>query len=115
MSTLLLVGDRGLGGALRQLEGAISDATADELPELLGELERLRAAAWSRLAVPNRAEADVDRLLDAREAAGILGIEVTALYRKRWPFRVEVSRGRTRYSLQGIQRFIRSREGRQAS
>ena len=78
----------------------------------LGELERLKAAAWTRLAVPPREEADVDRLLEAREAASMLGIEVQALYRKRWPFRVEVSRGRTRYSLQGIERFIRAREGR---
>jgi hypothetical protein len=37
---------------------------------------------------------------------------VTALYRRRWPFRVEVSPGRTRYSECGIDRFIRAREGR---
>ena len=61
---------------------------------------------------PSAGRADVDRLLEAREAASMLGIEVPALYSKRWPFRVEVSRGRTRYSLQGIQRFIRAREGR---
>ena len=91
----------------------MANATADELPELLGELERLKACAWTRLAVTPQATVETtDRLLSAEEAAALLGIEVAALYRKHWPFRVKVSEGRTRYSLQGVQRFIRSREGR---
>lgn len=94
------------------MEAATSTASPEELPSLLAELERLRAVAWTRLAVPQTAAPDVDRLLDAEEAASMMGVEVSALYKKKWPFRVEVSRGRTRYSLQGIQRFIRAREGR---
>jgi hypothetical protein len=111
MSTISKGGDA-ISEAIHQIERAMTNAAPDYLPELLGDLERLRAAAWTRLSSPPRPEGEADRLLDAREAAAMMGIEVTALYRKRWPFRVEVSKGRTRYSLQGIQRFIRAREGR---
>lgn len=111
MSTILKDGDA-INEAIRRIEMAMTNATPDELPDLLGELERLKAAAWTRLSTPPRAETEGDRLLEAPEAAAMLAIEVTALYRKHWPFRVEVSPGRTRYSLQGIQRFIRVREGR---
>ena len=111
MSTILGV-EKGLTGAFRTVEVATSTASPEELPSLLAELERLRAVAWTRLAVPRSPETDADRLLDSPEAASMLGIEVSALYKKRWPFRVPVSKGRTRYSLQGIQRFIRNREGR---
>jgi hypothetical protein len=111
MSTILK-DEEAINEAIRQIEMAMTKASPDELPELLGELERIRAAAWSRLSTPPREESEADRLLDASEAAAMLGIEVSGLYRRRWPFRVEVSAGRTRYSLHGIQRFIRSREGR---
>ena len=94
------------------MEAATTTALPEDLPRVVAELERLRAVAWMRLAVPQTVEPNVDRLLDAKEAASMLGVEVAALYKKRWPFRVEVSRGRTRYSLHGIQRFIRAREGR---
>jgi hypothetical protein len=110
MSTIFEGGDA-ISEAIHQIERAMTNAAPDYLPELLGDLERLEAGAWSRLSSP-RPEVENDRLLGARETAEMLGIEVTALYRKRWPFRVEVSKGRTRYSLQGIQRFIRAREGR---
>jgi hypothetical protein len=108
----ILEADDGLGRALRQLEAATTNAAPEVLPGLLGELERLSAVAWTRLAIPPSTATDADRLLDASEAAAMLGIEVSALYRRKWPFRVEVSAGRTRYSLHGIQRFIRAREGR---
>ena len=111
MSTLIETGNA-ITGALRRMEAAMVNAGQEELPELLGGLERIKAAAWARLAVPPQAETEAaDRLLGAREAAEMLGIEVSALYRKPWPFRVKVSKGRTRYSLHGVQRFIRAREG----
>jgi hypothetical protein len=112
LSTIRLAGSIDWGEALQQVEAVTSNAPREELPGLLAELERIRAAAWLRLAVPPAVESGVDRLLGAPEAASMLGIDVSALYRKRWPFRVEVSSRRTRYSLHGIERFIRAREGR---
>jgi hypothetical protein len=111
MSTILNA-ERGVPGAVRQMEAVITNAATEDLPMLLGELERLRATTWTRLTVPPTVEADTDRLLGAKEAAKMLGIGVNALYRNEWPFKVKVSEGRSRYSLQGIQRFIRNREGR---
>lgn len=80
----------------------------DHVAVALGELERTRAELWARLSVP--AVADV--LLTAAEASRRLGIEVSALYRRRWPFKVTLSPGRTRYSSAGLDRFIRSKTGR---
>lgn len=103
---------------LEELTHVLSTAPREDLPELLGELERLKAAAWLRLAVPPAPEPG-DKLLTAEEAAEKLGFldaegkpDPSPLYRKRWPFRVEVSKGRTRYSRAGIEAFIRTRRGR---
>jgi hypothetical protein len=100
------------GEALRQVEAAAVNLGIEKLPGFVGKLEQILATAWLRLRMPATSAAGEDRLLDAKQAASMLGIEVSSLYRRRWPFRVEVSPGRTRYSLRGIERFIRAREGR---
>jgi hypothetical protein len=99
-----------LNVALRQLETAVANVARQDLPGILAELERIRAGAWLRLTFPPAQEADADRLVGASEAASMVGVEVTALYRKQWPFRIAVSPGRIRYSLRGIERFIRARQ-----
>jgi hypothetical protein len=97
--------------AVAQAEAAGRDLPADGIPAALGELERVKAALLLRAVVPPAPDPE-ERLLTAEQAAERLGITVAALYRRRWPFRVEVSPGRTRYSSAGIDRFIRSRLGR---
>lgn len=63
---------------LAQLEAAVTAATADELPRLVGALEAAKAAAWARLATPaprNTAEA-ADRVLSMGEVASRLGVSL---------------------------------------
>ena len=68
-----------------ELERLVATVAPADVPALLGELERLRALAWTRLnvearpaAAPRAPAATADRLLAAREAAKILGV------RERW-------------------------------
>ena len=47
----------------------------DRIPELLGEIERLRAILWARLALRiNRPSPGEDRLLVTADAASRLGV-----------------------------------------
>ena len=81
---------------------------ADALPQFLGELETVRAVAWSRLTspappVPNGA----DELLDIDAAAARLGISSSYLYRHHSQFPFSRRVGRTlRFSAFGIQSYI---------
>jgi predicted DNA-binding transcriptional regulator AlpA len=53
---------------------------------------------------------DGDRLLGIKEAAAKLGVTRDYLYRcKDLPFRVAVGPGQVRFSLKGIERFIRAK------
>jgi hypothetical protein len=59
-------------------------------------------------AVP--APIDGDRLLVVEEAAAKLGVTCDYLYRRKdLPFRVTVAPGQVRFSLKGIERFIRAK------
>ena len=57
---------------------------------------------------------EADRLLTVNEAAAKLGMTKDWLYRhaKSLPFTVRPSRGRVRFSLRGIEKYIRQRQGR---
>jgi predicted DNA-binding transcriptional regulator AlpA len=98
----------------------VAEIPPDQVPMLLAELERVRADLWRRMisasATQNgqpavRAE---DRLLDVEEAAQKLGVSKDWLYRRadKLPFTIRVSAARLRFSEQGIERWIRQREGR---
>ena len=53
---------------------------------------------------------DGDRLLGIKEAAAKLGVTRDYLYRRKdLPFRVTVAPGQVRFSLKGIERFIRAK------
>lgn len=100
---------------MEQARAVGSDLDPEHIPAALGDLERTRAELWTRLS----GRAVTERLLTAEQAAERLGFfhedgtpDPAPLYRKRWPFTVPMSPGRTRYSEQGIERFIRSRLGR---
>ena len=100
--------------ALRRAEEAAGDLGVETLTEALGEAERLKARLWARLyclTVPHQGEAD--RLLDVREAATLLSLSEDTLYRRadELPFTVRLG-GSVRFSALGIQKFIRSRQGR---
>ena len=53
---------------------------------------------------------DGDRLLGIKEAAAKLGVTRDYLYRRKdLPFRVSVAPGQVRFSLKGIEKFIRAK------
>lgn len=100
---------------LRRAEAAASDLAADDLPAALGEIERLRVALFARLSAvlsPARSP-EPDRLLDVEEASRRLSVSPDTLYRKArdLPFTVRLGH-LVRFSSAGIDRFIRTRQGR---
>jgi predicted DNA-binding transcriptional regulator AlpA len=92
-----------------------AEVELDRIPELLGEIERLRAVLWARLTIgSNRPRVTDDHLLGIREAAARLATSKDWLYRNshRLPFTVRLSDRFLRYSAKGIDRWIASRVGR---
>ena len=82
--------------------------TPDELPRLLGELETVRAVAWSRLSPPApMIQQARDELLDVDAAAARLGMSASYLYRNhgKFPFSRRVGRS-LRFSAEGIDSYI---------
>jgi predicted DNA-binding transcriptional regulator AlpA len=81
------------------LHGLVESTPAPELPQLIGDLEAARAAAWARLTAPG-AEAAPDRRhqeprnLDVAEAARRLGMSRDWLYRhaSELPFALRIGR-----------------------
>ncbi len=101
---------------LDALGQAVSDAPPAELPDLLGERERLRAGAWMRATAPpptSRTESGGDRNVAVSEAARRLGVSADWLYKNafRLPFTVRIGR-RLLFSSQGLERWNRQRQGR---
>ena len=101
-----------------ELENAMIAARSlppDELPRLLGELETVRAVAWSRLAPPAApvalqvpaARKIRDELLDVDEAATRLGMSAGYLYHNHQKFSFSRRVGRSlRFSADGIDSYI---------
>jgi predicted DNA-binding transcriptional regulator AlpA len=82
---------------------------AEQLPEFVGELETIRATAWSRLTAPGQSRAPAeDELVDIEEASRRLGMSRSYLYRNSslLPFSRRVGRS-LRFSAQGIDYYIR--------
>jgi hypothetical protein len=96
--------------ALRAAGEAAVALPAERLPEVLGELERLKAQAWIRMTEPAAAlgpGAEEDRLLGVTEAAAMLQSTPASLYKRAdgYPFTVRDGR-RLRFSLRGIRAWI---------
>lgn len=93
---------------------AIRDADADELPAIVGELEALKAVAWSRMLAPPPPARDEggDQNVSADEAARRLGLSKDWLYKHAdaLPFAVKIGR-RVLFSARGLERWNRQRTG----
>lgn len=80
-------------------------------------MERVKAELWARLTAgagrPTVPDPE-DRLLTVEEAAEKLGVSTDWVYRrsKTLPFVVRPSVGVVRFSLHGIEKYIRQRQGR---
>ncbi len=70
--------------ALASLEAAVTDVSPSDVPELAGRLEALKVRLVLGLQTPAAAPAaekgDEDRLLDAQQAAALLGVKKSWIY-----------------------------------
>lgn len=103
--------DARFSALMAEASAGVVDFDLEQTIAALGELERVRARLWSRIAVPP-APSSGDRLLSAKAAAAILDVPEKAMYRESWPFAVKLSEGRVRFSERGIQQYLRARQGR---
>jgi hypothetical protein len=86
---------------------AAREACAEDLPDLIGKLESIKAVAWARLAAPVSAPQVHDELIDVTEASRRLGISETFLYshHSQYPFTRRQGR-KLLFSATGIDRYI---------
>ncbi len=98
----------------RELETVLKiarDLNAEQLPELLGELEQVRVTAMARLAAPVIMQPSVDRLLGVGEAAKRMGVSEDYLYRHHQEFSFTTRMGRKLlFSSAGIEKHIRTKK-----
>jgi excisionase family DNA binding protein len=98
----------------------LEDVPSDALPELLGELETLKARLWTRLqavgglqGVPaaQRSGNGADRLLTVQEVAERLSVTERWVYRKAGslPFTRKLGTGTLRFSERGLERWKEAR------
>jgi excisionase family DNA binding protein len=102
------------GDLLSRIETEGRDLSREQIPSALGELERVKASLAVRLMAPASPASEPDRLLTVEEAADRLGLAIDTLYRKAkaFPFAVRLPGRQVRFSAAGIEKFIRSRQGR---
>ncbi len=97
-----------------RLEEALAQASPDALPEILGELERVKAGLWIRMlsGTPSKEGhkplPPEDRLLTPKEAAHALNTTPMWVYRnsKRLPFTRKLSRKCLRFSELGLRKWM---------
>jgi hypothetical protein len=86
--------------------------SADQVPELLSELELIRATAEYRMLAPAPANAPTDQQLDIREAAERMGVGKDYLYTHAAQLPFAYRQGRNwRFSANGIADHIRKKTG----
>jgi predicted DNA-binding transcriptional regulator AlpA len=86
-----------------------------ERAELLAQTKALEGILVASLLADgvDHVEMEDDRLINVDEAAARLSVTVDFLYRqKKLPFRVEIGPGKIRFSSNGINQYIRTRQGR---
>ena len=89
---------------------AVSEIPPETIPDILGEIERLRALLWAQMVAPGakgrgEATAAEDTLLKPAEAAQRLGMSRDFLYRNadKLPFTRRLGPRRLRFSSLGIE------------
>jgi hypothetical protein len=101
-----------------ELNKYIAQASLAELPALIGDLEHAKAQAWARLhhrpsvqVVHADDTATDSAMVNIHEAARRLGMSVSWLYRNahNMPFASKVNGHNWRFSISGIERYVRSR------
>ena len=108
---------------LRPTEPRALDLVAQVKNLPRAEIPAILAAVAARLVEPEEREspriplppqpsrgAEGDRLLTSEQVALRLGLDLAAVSRRRFPFRVKLGRRTVRYSEQGLARWMR-REG----
>ena len=95
------------------LEAVARTSPVDCLPDLIAQVEGLKARLYARLSGPSLTPAATrDRLLNVKEAAQKLGRSTDWLYRHGSELPFIVRDGRLlRFSEQGIEEYIRRRMG----
>jgi hypothetical protein len=86
------------------------NSSQEDLPSFIGDLERVKAMAWARLAAPTQAQQGHDELIPVPEAARRLGVSEDYLYghHKDYPFTRRQGR-KLLFSAQGIDKHIRQK------
>lgn len=91
------------------------------LPDLLADVERLRARVWTRLNRPVNStgngdktpskRVEEDQLLDVESVAEILSVDTRYVYdhADEWPFTRRISSRKLRFSKKGLFRWLRNR------
>lgn len=100
----------GQSDELGRLRKAARELQPDELPNFIGELEAIKAVAWSRLTSSAPIQQEHDELLNVQAAARRLGVSQDYLYRhhRQYPFTRRQGR-RLLFSALGIDKHIRQR------
>jgi predicted DNA-binding transcriptional regulator AlpA len=98
---------------LDALDAFLRTAPVDAVPDLIAQLEGLKARLYARLSAPGRMAAPTkDRLLTVKEAAEKMRRSADWLYRHSATLPFAVREGRLlRFSEQGIEEYIRRRMG----
>ncbi len=97
---------------LLQDPAEVAEVPPQEIPTLLGELERLKAVLWARMtsaaAENGRPEvpAEADRWVGPEEAAALLGLTPQQLSRRRKIPRKKIGHRTVRYSLAALKRYL---------
>jgi len=92
---------------LQSVLDAVQRMNAEQMPELLGELELVRTTALLKLSVPTSPPVQHDELLSVDDAAARLHVSRDYLYRnsKRYPFTRREGR-KVLFSSNGIDKYL---------
>jgi predicted DNA-binding transcriptional regulator AlpA len=95
-----------------ELEQAVADAPLSDIPAVMGVLATLQAKLQLRMLNREpKPPPQGDRMLTAEEASEKLGMTKDYLYRnaKKFPFTVRTAPRQVRFSLNGIERYLKQR------
>jgi hypothetical protein len=93
---------------LEEILKAARELPPEDLPDLIGRLEAVKATAWARLSAPQTTSLEHDELLDIGEAAKRLGVGRGYLYRNHQEYSFTRRQGRKLlFSARGLDAYIR--------